>query len=214
MSDRNAFSAGLGAKIVGAFSDYGGTPNDANHFAESEKLVRGMIDAVRGKVKVEFVKIERSEIIIPELGSDFIPRHFYQGVDVSRETLVKISFLGEHFRKSLLPLVVKPRKSFFLSSRIMSPEDHFHENLDQMKKADLSAIWYLLSQQPEGPDSKEGAMLTNGSSNVFCCEDLSQELWGQLWEVCIRWNDNGWHIEAHKTTPSYVWLGKTVLVFL
>ncbi len=49
MSDRNTFSAGLGAKVCGAVADENGTPLELNKFAESPELVRGLLAVLRGR---------------------------------------------------------------------------------------------------------------------------------------------------------------------
>ena len=52
MSDRNAFSAGLGAKVVGAIADEDGTPAEANTFAETSEVVRGLLAVLRGEAEI------------------------------------------------------------------------------------------------------------------------------------------------------------------
>lgn len=48
MSERSDFSAGLGAKVCGAFADAGGTPEELNRLAENFKLVIEILAVQRG----------------------------------------------------------------------------------------------------------------------------------------------------------------------
>ena len=67
MSDRNTFSAGLGAKVVGAIADVDGTPEEANTFAEKPELVRGMLAVLRGTAEIVMKKVGAVRVTLLEL---------------------------------------------------------------------------------------------------------------------------------------------------
>lgn len=56
MSTKSDFSAGLAAKMCGAFCEAGGTPAELNAVAENEKVLRGLIAVLRGQAEVTLVK--------------------------------------------------------------------------------------------------------------------------------------------------------------
>lgn len=49
MSDRNEFSAGLGAKICGAWADAGGTPAQLNRLSQSPEVIKGVVEILLGR---------------------------------------------------------------------------------------------------------------------------------------------------------------------
>jgi predicted metal-dependent peptidase len=53
----------------------------------------------------------------------------------------------------------------------------------------LSAIWELLTKQPNG---ESGVLLTNGYANIFYVRDAK----GVLWAVGARWSSGGWYVCA------------------
>lgn len=73
MSDRNTFSAGLGAKVVGAIADADGTPAEANSLAENPELVRRLLAVLRGQAEIVMKKLynlrrlfEDKKFMLPE----------------------------------------------------------------------------------------------------------------------------------------------------
>lgn len=60
---------------------------------------------------------------------------------------------------------------------------------EEREETKLAHLWYLLTLQPNG---KAGALLTNGSANIFYIRDTENILWA----VCAYWFGDEWSLGA------------------
>jgi hypothetical protein len=59
----------------------------------------------------------------------------------------------------------------------------------------LATIWWLMMQQPNGPESPDGVLLANGYANIFYVRDSRASA---LRAVVVHWNDAGWRVYANE----------------
>ncbi len=56
-AEKNQFSAGLGAKICGAWAEANGVPEELNALAEKPEILRGIIDVLHGRSEIKPIEL-------------------------------------------------------------------------------------------------------------------------------------------------------------
>ncbi len=209
MSGRSEFSAGLAAKLVGTFADNGGTPIEANQFAENNDLVKGTINVLRGRSRIVPIKNEYPvldkiatliPVAIPCLSKPFsVEDYFFRG----GKSNVKFSAhdTDSLFYQKFSSQIIAPRDGHILHvyETIRHASDYqILDHLFSNYETDLAAIFHLLEKQPEG---EPGLLLTNEFSNIFYCRN---GLLGDLFSVGVSWDteesepeeERGWLVYA------------------
>jgi len=197
MSNRNEFSAGLGAKVCGAVADAGGTPEELNGFSENVTLVKQLLAVIRGTAKIvvtevaKILQLAKAKTSVPALKTLFVVKdHFI--VDVSDKAEVKISYIGDNFKQQFIKQTVAPRGELNLSSWKLSKNSLDKPILDELgdkQETDIVAVYDLMKLQPKG---EKGVLLTNGYANIFYCRDAA----GVLQAVYVDWGGGGWNVDS------------------
>ena len=221
MSDRNTFSAGLGAKIVGAIADADGTPAEANLLAEKPEVVRGLLAVLRGTAEIVMKEVEAIRVTLLDFigtikvtatKSKFIAKDNFV-LDTSDKAEVKISYLGDNFKAWFLAGVGKIEDP--ISKQILRYGKLRKSATDMPRKpgeaaiipelggetkveTTLSEMFSLIRKQPDG---KEGVLLNNGWANILDIRDQN----GVLRAVSVRWGGDGWIVHADSVEDSRGW---------
>ena len=222
MSDRNTFSAGLGAKIVGAIADADGTPAEANLLAEKPEVVRGLLAVLRGTAEIVMKEVEAIRVTLLDFigtikvtatKSKFVAKDNFV-LDTSDKAEVKISYLGDNFKAWFLAGVGKIEDP--ISKQILRYGKLRKSATDMPRKpgeaaiipelggetkveTTLSEMFSLIRKQPDG---KEGVLLNNGWANILDIRDQN----GVLRAVSVYWRDDGWDVDADSVEHSFEWL--------
>ncbi|HDZ85654.1 MAG TPA: hypothetical protein ENH35_03860 [Candidatus Moranbacteria bacterium] len=183
--------------------------------AEIKKLSEGNVlthvrQVVLGNAKI--VQIKSLEfigtIIIPAITKKFVAKDNFI-VDTSRKTKVKISYLGDDFRKNFLGKTEKaiPETTLrYHKLRKSSADKPIIAELGGEKKAEttLAEMFALMEMQPNG---EKGALPTNGYANIFYIHDVN----GVLGAVRCDWGGVGWSVDACSVgTPRERYYGRRV----
>jgi hypothetical protein len=202
MSSRNEFSVGCAAKLVGAIADQGGTPEEANTLAENPMMVREILAVIRGLGKVVVVNILqliKQRVKIPALIGTF-PVEKYFVCDVSEKAIVKISYLGDNFKKWFLCQTVSVREAVCLDVWKLTKNSLDNLILTELGlgkgETTLDIVFVMMKNQPKG---EEGILLTNGRANIFYIKDVSDVLRA----VSVVWLCNGWYVCATPVESPY-----------
>ena len=126
-------------------------------------------------------------------------------VDTGKKARVKISYLGDNFRKHFLGKNEEPASEITLSCHKLkkfSRDIPIISELGGKDKAEttLFAMFALMEMQPSGGIE---TLLTNGKANIFYIRDLA----GVLWAVFCYWRDGGWGVGASSVGSPLVWGG-------
>ena len=221
MSDRNTFSAGLGAKIVGAIADADGTPAEANLLAEKPEVVRGLLAVLRGTAEIVMKEVEAIRVTLLDFigtikvtatKSKFVAKDNFV-LDTSDKAEVKISYLGDNFKAWFLAGVGKIEDP--ISKQILRYGKLRKSATDMPRKpgeaaiipelggetkveTTLSEMFSLIRKQPDG---EEGVLLNNGWANILYIRDQN----GVLRAVSVDWSDGGWDVSADSVENSNEW---------
>ena len=221
MSDRNTFSAGLGAKIVGAIADADGTPAEANLLAEKPEVVRGLLAVLRGTAEIVMKEVEAIRVTLLDFigtikvtatKSKFVAKDNFV-LDTSDKAEVKISYLGDNFKAWFLAGVGKIEDP--ISKQILRYGKLRKSATDMPRKpgeaaiipelggetkveTTLSEMFSLIRKQPDG---EEGVLLNNGWANILYIRDQN----GVLRAVGVRWGGDGWDVSARSVGHSDGW---------
>ena len=134
-----------------------------------------------------------STVTIPATTEEFIARdHFV--VDTSKKAKVKISYLGDNFRKNFLGKteeVIPEITLRYHKLRKSSVDKPIIAELGGEKKAEttLAEMFALMEMQPNG---EKGALPTNGYANIFYIYCPT----GVLSTVRCSWGGVGWSVGA------------------
>lgn len=133
-------------------------------------------------------------------------------INMNDDAVIKISHIGDNFKKWFLDKVEEERDTTTLSSYKITKncldKPIIENELGGEDKAEttLSEIYYLLKLQPQG---ETGTLLTDGYWNIFYVKDNS----GELQAVGVYWDTAylGWEVGAREiTSPGW---GSGVQVF-
>lgn len=131
--------------------------------------------------------------IKPEQGKFIASERFV--VDTSRKATVKISYLGDNFRESMLGLVEEqpPTETNICYYELLkaSVDEPIIAELGGEQKAEtkLAEIYALMKNQRNG---EKGILLTNGYANIFYVRDIKVVLRA----VSVGWDGGGWRLDA------------------
>ncbi|OGE83851.1 MAG: hypothetical protein A3B95_02820 [Candidatus Doudnabacteria bacterium RIFCSPHIGHO2_02_FULL_43_13b] len=144
-----------------------------------------------------------STVTIPARTTKFVAKdHFV--VNTSGEAKVKISYLGDNFRKHFLGKTEEPTsETTFRCHKLkkLSRDIRIINKLGGEERAEttLSAMFALMEKQPNG---EKGALLNNGYANIFYIRDAA----GVLWAVYCCWRDDGWYVSVDSVGNPGEWL--------
>lgn len=153
---------------------------------------------------VEKVKLLKrvSTIELPAVKDFIAADHFV--VDTSEKAKVKISYLGDNFRKYFLP----KKETGEVAAEELTVNELLEDAYDPAIVTDLGGeekveislgqFFAMFAKQPNG---ESGQLLTNGRANIGYIRGDD----GVLWTVHGRWNDDGWVFEASPLDNPYRW---------
>jgi len=127
-------------------------------------------------------------------------------VDTGKKAKVKISYLGDTFKKNFLDKMEEPigeiKLRYHKLRRSCSVNDLILAELGGKEKAEttLTEMFALMELQPNG---ENGTLLTNCYANIFYIRDIN----GVLRAVGCRWYDGGWVVRAFYVEGPPVWDG-------
>lgn len=124
-------------------------------------------------------------------------------VNIGSDAKVKISYLGENFRKRFLGKIEKPNAENTMHFGKLLKNSLDDDIIDELGGKDnakgmLCQMFSLIEVQSNGED---GVLLTNGYANIFYVLDDE----GVLWAVCCNWLGDGWGVNASSVDDSSVW---------
>lgn len=147
-----------------------------------------------------------SEIIatatIPATTTKFVAKDKFV-VDISEESRVKISRLGNNFKEWFLGKCEDPFSGGTVYGRKInkgSVDGPILTELGGQEKAEttLTETYAMMSAQPNG---KSGDLLNNGFANVFYVRDINNTLRA----VRLNWDGDGWIVDAHSVKDPIDW---------
>lgn len=139
---------------------------------------------------------------IPVRSERFIARdHFV--VDTSERAKIKISYLGDNFKKEFLNKIEEAlmRTEFrYHKLRKGSLDEPIINELGGKESAEIALLemFSLLEAQPKG---EFGTLLTNGYANIFYIRNSA----GALRTVLCYWDDDGWIVDANSVESPVKW---------
>lgn len=160
--------------------------------------------ANRAKQVVEKLLEMLGTIKVPATIFKFIAREKFV-VDTSDSAEVKISYLGENFKRWFLGKIEEPMAEQTLryaKLRMNSKDPGIITELGGNAKAEttLAEMFAVLKRQGHGTS---GALLTNGWANIFYILDQS----GVRRTVCAGWGGDGWGVYAGEVSYPCAWGG-------
>jgi hypothetical protein len=114
---------------------------------------------------------------------------------------VKFAWIGDNFKQHFLHKVEEPQGEMELRVSQLkknSLDKPILAELGDKAETTLSAIWELLTKQPNG---ESGVLLTNGYANIFYVRDAK----GVLWAVSAGWHGDGWSVDAYSVEAPLEW---------
>jgi hypothetical protein len=205
MSERNEFSAGLGAKVCGAVADEGGTPAELNSFSENPILVRQLLAVIRGTAKfvvtevAKILRLVKSGITVPAVTEPFVVADHFQvniGGNVAKpwkKGEVKIVYVGDGFKTHHLAKLIGLRYGMTLSCHELTENANdtvMRKELGAGIETDEASVWDMLKKQPEGG---KGVLRTDGYANIFYIIGVA----GVRRAVFVRWSSGGWDVSSY-----------------
>jgi hypothetical protein len=128
--------------------------------------------------------------------------------DTGRKAKVKVSYLGDNFIAWFLkgkgktedPITEQTLR--YGKLRKSSVDAPILAELGGEAKAEttLTGVFFLMEKQASG---EEGVLLNNGWANIFYVKDNA----GVLRAVGVRWNDDGWIVNAYSVENPFSWDG-------
>lgn len=164
-------------------------------------------DAVKNRTApVEKKLLERlsSTVALPAIKDFTAKEHFV--LDTSKKAKVKISYLGDNFKKNFLAKVEKNEVAAEelainkLLEYAYDPAIITFLGGEPKVEITLGQFFAAFAKQPNG---EEGVLLTNGWANVGYIRDIN----GVLWAVGGFWDDDGWRFEARALGDPFGWFG-------
>ena len=141
-------------------------------------------------------------IAIPTVAS-FTSSGFFI-IDTSKKATVKISGLGDNFKKHFLPKVEKNEVAAEdlainkLLEYAYDPAIITALGGEAKVEITLGQFFSAFAKQPNG---EAGPLLTNGYANVGYIRDIE----GVLWAVFGRWRVDGWYFGARPLDDPFRW---------
>ena len=163
-------------------------------FLRKEKCWTGVV--------VETILESLGTITIPATTERFIAKkHFV--VDTSKKARVKISYLGDNFRKNFLNKTEEAISETTLRYQRLKKSSRDIPIINELGGEDkaettLSEMFGLMEMQPNG---EEGTLLTNGYANIFYVRDSA----GVLWAVRCDCRGGGWSVLADSVAYPLEW---------
>ncbi len=144
-----------------------------------------------------------SKVIIPATTEKFVVKEKFI-VNIARKDSVKISFIGNNFSKWFLGKIeesVTETAVCYAKLTKFSVDGSILIELGNSAEMAISQIYWLILQQPKGPKGENGALLTNGYSNIFYVRDVRNV----LCDVHVRWYAYGWRVSAYPVVLPHAW---------
>lgn len=141
-------------------------------------------------------------VTIPATTGRFIAKdHFV--VDTGEKAKVKISHLGDNFRKNFLNKIeetISETSLRYCSLEKSSRGIPIINELggDDKAETSLAEMFSLMEKQPNG---EKGELLTNNCANIFYIRDSA----GVLWAVRCHWYGGGWFVLAYSVGIPHGW---------
>jgi len=183
--------------------------------ADSQWLIQNTGEAIdlfiaavvnRAKATTQAVVAILGEIIatvpIPATTEKFVAKDNFK-VDISEDAKVKISYLGDNFKKWFTGKTEEPFPGSTVYGRKLnkdSVDGPIIAELGGQEKSEttLSEVYAIMERQPNG---KAGELLNNGYANIFYVRDIT----GTLRAVVVYWDDDGWGVDAVSVEDPHEW---------
>lgn len=185
------------------------TNKDVKNFSEGS-LLGEVLDVLHGRSKiipcerrVELILQFIDTVALPAKKEKFVAKDKFV-VDTSQKARVKISYLGDNFRRRFFDKVEEPAGETTLRRYRLkkdSQDDPIIGELGGKEAAEttLSNLFGLMELQGNG---EPGVLLTNGYWNVFYIRDDE----GVLWAGDVYWVGGGWFVDALSIDYPDSWL--------
>lgn len=154
------------------------------------------------KIRVETLLKFLSTVTIPARREQFIAKdHFV--VDTEKKAKIKISYLGDNFKKNFLNKTEEAIFETILRYQELKKSSRDIPIINELGGNDksettLSEMFSLMEIQPNG---EGGPLFTNDYANIFYIRDSD----GVLWSVDCNWNDDGWNVNADSVDNPNDW---------
>jgi hypothetical protein len=154
----------------------------------------------RAKVAVETLLEIIGTILIPASAGTFIARDKFVK-DTSKNAKVKISFVGDNFKKwfgNKVEDAGDERTLRYAKLLKSSGDGPIIAELGDKAEVSLQQVFSLMEMQPNG---EEGVLLINGWANIFYVKDQNNVLRA----VYVLWYDDGWLVNAIDVSIPGAW---------
>jgi len=197
MSDRNTFSAGLGAKVCGAVADENGTPLELNKFAESPELVRGLLAVLRGAAEIVMKKFQRLRRILED-------KKFALPVTDGKEFLGKATdvfgYIDSDFKHYGCDEVGQPAKETEVQVYEMAMDGTFTEIFGELS-SDLDKLCLTQSQIKKFVQNHRDVLRKEGYGTFFLFK-----VGNEFFVAHVYLHDvGGLRVFVHRFSHGYVW---------
>ena len=154
------------------------------------------------------------EVAISARTKQFVPKESYV-VNTKRGNHVKIGYIDPDFTEWFGEKVEEPTAEATLCRHVLIRSSAFAPAMKEVEDAGFvtettpSQLFSMLEQQPDGPKSKPGPLLTNGYANLFKMIDVNgvARLVGASWDG----DYGGWRVYADVASRSYEWVDEDQL---
>jgi hypothetical protein len=145
-------------------------------------------------------------VVIPARTARFVPKSAFV-VNTKPGSRVKISYVDPDFIAGFGDKIEEPTGEASLGHHVLTRPSAFAPAVKELGdggvivKTTPGELYSMMEQQPDGPRSEAGPLLTNGYTNLFEMEDAN----GVSPLVYAHWHGGGWLVFAHPVTPSLEW---------
>ena len=203
MAKPSDFSATLMAQFAQACAKAGVEPVHIDQLCRRQDLIRAIPQLIlnQAQVVVKSILTLLGTITVPTQSKFVVHDHFK--LDTSKNAVVKIGYIWNEFTAWFNDLVEGETPEQELKYHKLeedSLDERILQELGDKAETKLSQLFALLKKQPNGED---GALLTNGYTNIFYVHDAS----GELRVVGVLWNAGFgyWIVRAYELGDSRVW---------
>jgi hypothetical protein len=205
------FSAGLAHKLFVAAEEKGYTPALMNQLAENPTLIGKLLAVQKGLAEIVMVPLLKfsDKFTVAARIVQFIPEVSYV-VNTKLGPHVKVGYVDVAFTRRFGKKIEEPTAATTLRSHVLTRPSAFAPAMKEIRdgggvatKTTPGELFSLMEQQPDGPQSVDGALLTNGYANLFEMDDID----GVACLVYAYWYSVhvGWFVYVREASYSNQW---------
>ncbi len=167
-AEKNQFSAGLGAKICGAWAEADGVPEELNALAEKPDILRGVIEVLPGRSEIKPMEFTVDLDAIPFIPNGWSVESHVKGGQWKYDTTKVSLYLSEGQRDGKWMVGTELR-----------------QELDSLSVMNANLLEFYLAHLPIIPEDWKGKY-------VFFWGTVYRSARGNLCVRCLCWGGEGW----------------------